>query len=101
MLLYPNGAFGEYHPRKVKLSSSEFIKSCLYNRDSRFRKDALYVFYLLHQKSLREVATGVYNVLNCSKGVAMSVKQLLAKIEASDKPTRSKPLYNASVSTWH
>ena len=83
-VLYPNGTFGEYHPRKVKLSSSEFIKSRLYNKDSRFRKDASYVFYLLHQKSLREVATGVYNVLNRSKGVAMSVKQLLAKIEASD-----------------
>ena len=82
-VLYPNGAgagaFGEHHPQKVKLSSSEFIKSCLYNKDSRFRKDVSYVFYLLHQKSLRKIATGVYNVLNHSKGVAMSVKQLLAR----------------------
>ena len=41
-VLYPNGAFGEHHPQKVKLSSSEFIKSRLYNKDSRFQKDASY-----------------------------------------------------------
>ena len=38
-VLFPNGKFGEFHPRKEKLSNSEYIKSRLYNKDSRFRKD--------------------------------------------------------------
>ena len=43
-VLFPNGKFGEFHPRKEKLSNSEYIKSRLYNKDSRFRKDPQYVF---------------------------------------------------------
>ena len=86
-VLYPNGQFGENHPRnkEITLSFSEFVKQRLHNKDSRFRKDASYVFYLLNQKTLREVGNGVYNVLHSSRGVAMSVKQLLAKVEASDE----------------
>ena len=86
-VLYPNGRFGENHPRnkEITLSFSEFVKQRLHNKDSRFRKDASYIFYLLNQKTLREVGNGVYNVLHSSRGVAMSVKQLLAKVEASDE----------------
>ena len=45
--LFPTGKFGEHHPRAVKLSNSEYIKSRLLNKDSRFRKEPQYVFYLL------------------------------------------------------
>ena len=38
--LFPTGKFGEHHPRTVKLSNSEYIKSRLLNKDSRFRKGA-------------------------------------------------------------
>ena len=50
--LYPTGKFGKYHPRDVKISHSEFDKSRLLNKDSRFRKDPQYVFYLLWQKEI-------------------------------------------------
>ena len=53
-VLFPTGQFGKFHPRKEKLSHSEYIKSRLLNKDSRFRKDAQYVFYLLWQKEMRE-----------------------------------------------
>ena len=36
--LFPTGKFGKHHPRAVKLSHSEHIKSRLLNKDSRFRK---------------------------------------------------------------
>ena len=42
-VLFPTGEFGEFHPRKEKLSPSEYIKSRLLNKDSRFRKDPQYV----------------------------------------------------------
>ena len=60
-VLFPTGEFGEFHPRKHKLSHSEYIKSRLLNKDSRFRKDAQYVFYLLWQKEMRQLSAGVYN----------------------------------------
>ena len=37
--LFPSGRFGEFHPREVKISSSEYAKSRLLNKDSQFRKD--------------------------------------------------------------
>ena len=36
--------FGEFHPRKERISPGEYIKSRLLNKDSRFRKDPQYVF---------------------------------------------------------
>ena len=43
--LFPSGKFGESHDRKVHISLSEFGKSHLLNKDSRFRKDlSMYSF---------------------------------------------------------
>ena len=55
--------------------NSEFIKSRLYNKESRFRKEPQYVFYLLWQKELRELSSGIYNML----------KTLLNKVQSSDE----------------
>ena len=33
-VLFPDGNFGKYHPRKVNLSHSEYIKFRLLNKDS-------------------------------------------------------------------
>ena len=82
--LFPTGKFGEFHPREQKISHSEFIKSRLYNKDSRFRKDPQYVFYLLWQKELRELASGVYNTLKTTKSRPMSVSSLLNRVQSSD-----------------
>ena len=61
--LFPSGKFGESYDRSVPISLSEFGKSHLLNKDSRFRKNPQYVFFLLWQKELRELAAGVYNLL--------------------------------------
>ena len=45
--LFPDGNFGKYNQCKNKISHSEYIKSRLLNKDSRFRKDPHYIFYLL------------------------------------------------------
>ena len=83
--LFPNGNFGKYHPREHKISHSEYVKSRLYNKDSRFRKEPRYIFYLLWQKEMRELSAGVYNVMKSSKIKPMSVGNLLNKVEASDE----------------
>ena len=62
-VLFPTGQFGKFHPCREKLSHSEYVKSRLLNKDSRFRKDAQYVFYLLWPKEMRELSAGVFNLL--------------------------------------
>ena len=84
-VLFPTGKFGEFHPQQEKLSHSEYIKSRLLNKDSRFRKDAQYVFYLLWQKDMKELSAGVYNLLKSTRREAMSVSKLLDSIEVSDE----------------
>ena len=84
-VFFSTGPFGKYHPREVKLSHSEFIESQLINEDSRFRKDAQYVFYLLWQKELRELSAGVYNLLKSTRHAPMSVSTPLNCVDASDE----------------
>ena len=38
---------------------AKYVKSRLLNRDSRFRKDPLYFFFLLWHKEMRKIACGV------------------------------------------
>ena len=64
--LFPTGQYGEFHPRPVKLTFSEYLKSRLMNTDSRFRKNLEFVFYYLWQKELHELSSGIYNVFKSS-----------------------------------
>ena len=84
-VLFPTGRFGKFHPRQEKLSHCEYIKSRLLNKDSRFRKDPQYVFYLLWQKEMRELSAGVYNLLKTTRHQPTSVSKLLDNVEASDE----------------
>ncbi len=81
LVLFPTRKFGEFHPRDMKLSHSEYIKSRLLNKDSHFRKDAQYVFYLLWQKEMGELSAGVYNTLKSTS----QHSTLLNKADASDE----------------
>ena len=83
--LFPDGKFGEFHARDPKLSNAEYVKSRLLNKESRFRKDAQYVFFLLSQKEKREISAGVFNMLMCTKQRPMSVGTLLDKVNGSDE----------------
>ena len=66
-VLFPTRHFSKYHPCKVKFSHCEYVKSRLLNKDSRFRKDPQYVFYLLWQKEMWEISAGFYNIHKCTK----------------------------------
>ena len=83
--LFPSGRFGEFHTRDVKISSSEYAKSRLLNKDSRFRKDPQYVFFLLWQKELRQLSAGVYNLMKRTQQQRMSVQLFLDKVSHSDE----------------
>ena len=83
--LFPDGNFGKYHQRKTKISHSEYIKSPLLNKDSRFRKDPRYIFYLLWHKEMREISAGVYNILKSHNARAMSAGNMMRKLEVNDQ----------------
>ena len=84
--LFPTGKFGKNHPREVKISHSEYDKSRLLNKDSRFRKHAPYVFYLLWQKEMRELSAGVYNLMKKSNRIhQMTASNLLSNVQSNDE----------------
>ena len=84
-VLFPTGQFGEHHPHQVKLRHSEYVKSRSLNKNARFRKDPQYVFFLLWQKEMREISSGVYNLLKSTRRQRMSVSALLHSVDAHDK----------------
>ena len=83
--LFPTGAFGQNHQRDKKISHAEYAKSRLLNKDSRFRKNAQYVFYLLWQKELRELSAGIYNMLKNTRQQAMTVATLLSQVNSCNE----------------
>ena len=89
-ILFPSGRFGESHPREVPISPSEFAKSHILNKDSRFRKDSQYIFYLLWQKEMRELAAGVYNLLKGTRQHPLPVGELMARVSNSDQASQAR-----------
>ena len=83
--LFPTGKFGESHVRSIPISASEFAKSRLLNRDSRFRKESQYVFFLLWQKEMRELAAGVYNLMKGTRRHALPVGEFMDRLSSSDE----------------
>ena len=83
--LFPSGRFGESYDRSTPISPSEYAKSRLLNKDSRFRKDSQYVFYLLWQKEMREIAAGVYNLMKGTRQHALPVGEFMDRVSSSDE----------------
>jgi hypothetical protein len=83
--LFPTGEYGEGEDRSVRLFPSEFAKSRLLNKDSRFRKNFAYIFYLLWQKLLREVSSGIFNVMKSTRVDPMSASSLMSTVDRSNE----------------
>ena len=76
--LFPSGHFGELHTREVHISSSEYAKSRLLNKDSHFRKEAQYVFSFVTATD-GQIASGIYNPQQ------IPVHAFLSSVSKSDK----------------
>ena len=83
--LFPSGRYGEFHPHPVNLTFSEYIKSRIINADS----SPEFLFYYLFQKEMRQLAEGIYNVLNSTGKRHLIVKQYMEGINSSDSNTEA------------
>ena len=80
--LFPSGKFGESHDCSVPITLSELAKSRLLNKDSRFRKESQYVFYLLWQKEMCEV---VCNLMKGTRQHALPVSKFMDRVSNSEQ----------------
>jgi len=72
------------------------------NCNSRFCKNPEFVFYYLWQKEMRELSAGIYNILNSTGKIHLSVKEYVDGINCSDAGIhRGKPFHCTSVSQRH
>ena len=83
--LYPYGIGGQACQREVYIRPADYIKCILMSRDSRFRLNQQFIFYLLHQANMRQIASGIYHKLKVThpkeKLTAAQCLQLLSKDE--------------------
>ena len=98
--LYLTGKFGKYHPRKVKITHSEFDDSRL------LVSEKILSMCLLWQKEMRELSAGGYNLLKQScRNQHMTVGTLLRLIISISKQihARCSSLYVVlnSLNTQH
>ena len=82
--LFPSGKFGKSHSRTVAITASEYAKSRLLNKDSRFRKNDQYVFFLHWQREMREISAGIYNMLQSTQQ-AMPVGEFVDRVSSCDQ----------------
>ena len=59
--LYPYGMGGQACPREVHFPPAEYVKCILMSRDSRFRLNQQFNFYLEHQATMRQITSGIYH----------------------------------------
>ena len=85
--LYSHGVGGLTCDREIRIQPSEYVKCILMSRDSRFRLNQQFLFYLLHQATMRQirVASGIYHKLKVTrpkeKLTAAQCLQLLSRDE--------------------
>ncbi|KAI5726766.1 hypothetical protein M8J76_008082 [Diaphorina citri] len=83
--LFVEGQFGQFHPRSVKLTSADFIKSLLSSKDPRFRLNQQSLFYLLNDANMRQLSAGVFYKLNVTnQKEKLTAKSYLDKISRDE-----------------
>lgn len=83
--LFVEGKFGQFHPRSVKLTSSEFIKCVLTSKHSRFRLNQQYLFFLLNDANIRQLNAGIFYKLNTTnQNEKLTAQSYLEKLSNDD-----------------
>ena len=55
--LFPFGVGGMHYSREVSLKPSDYVKTIIQSRDSRFRLNQQFLFFLFHQATIRQLSS--------------------------------------------
>ena len=83
--LFPDGTGYFMDQRNLNVPFQQYVKSRLKHKDGRFRKDQLYLFYLLHHKEMKMVDQGVFATFRTGKAHNMTVGDLRTKLAKKDQ----------------
>lgn len=62
--LFPYGVHGKNQIRESKLGVAEFIKLLLMSKNSQFRLNIQYLFFMLNDANIRQLKAGIFHKLN-------------------------------------
>ena len=80
--LFPHGCGGQHDSREVSLGPADYIKTLLQSRDPRFRRNVQFIFFHLHQSTLRQISSGVYHKLKIVRATErMTASRYLQMLE--------------------
>ena len=89
--LFPTGRFGMRDAiRKVRISTSDFIKSRLLNKDPRFRLNINYVFHCFQTQEVSNMSHSVSHMLRCVTGQKLTARALCERLKNKDGEIQSK-----------
>lgn len=77
--LYPYGTNGLYEDRETPIQFTEFIKAKFMSRHPQFRCQIQYIFHLLYLYNLRQINSGIYQVLNITRE-QLNAQEYLKKV---------------------
>lgn len=83
--LFPDGFGHFYDDRKAEIRFQQYVFHRFMNADPRFRKDMIYLFFLLHHKESKMIDQGVFATYRTGKGPKLSVASLIEKLKNKDQ----------------
>lgn len=88
--LYPTAENGLRDARSIALAPSDFIKSRLLNKNSKFRRNINYIFHLFQQHEVNAMCHSVGHMLRTVTGRSLSAKQFYERLQKKDGEISSK-----------
>ena len=89
--LFPTGEFGIRDvKRAAKISSSEFIKSRLLNKDPKFRLSMAYLFFCFEVQEVSKMCHSVGHMLRTVSGKNWTARDLVDRLERRDGDMQDK-----------
>jgi len=88
--LYPTAKNGLRDARSIALAPSDFIKSRLLNKNSKFRRNINYIFHLFQQHEVNAMCHSVGHMLRTVTGRSLSAKQFYERLQKKDSEISSK-----------
>jgi ATP-dependent DNA helicase PIF1 len=88
--LFPTGVHGmKDATRKVKIATSDYIKSRLLNKDPKFRLNTSYLFHCFQVQEVSNMCQSVGHMLRSVSGGAMSAKSFYDRLKNKDGEIQS------------